>query len=159
MKSKFISTVLLLSITFAAYTAPTKYLASFEEIKDHLLKGGEIKIIFNNQTDCKLKSHSGPIPFSPNTYSINATQFILNAKTGNIIIPIYPDFNPPSSTYNLPASHHTLDMTISPKGEVTLEEKSISVIDYKTIASFVTSCVIGDETHHGLKFIPYKIQS
>lgn len=156
MKLKIFSFALL-SIAASAYTAPIKYLDSYQAIKDHLLRGGEIKIIVNNQTDCKLVSQTGPIPFSPNTYSINAEQFILNAKNGNIIIPIYPDFNSPEPKRNLPPLYHTLDMMISPKGEVTLEEKGTSLIDYQVVASFSTSCTIGNEAHSGVKFIPYTL--
>ena len=146
---------MLLSIASSAFATSTKYLGSYEAIKNHLLKGGEIKIIVDDKTDCKLISKSGPIPYSPNTWSINAKQFILKAKTGNIQIPVYPDFNPADSRYNMPPNYHTLDVIISPQGEITVEEQGISLIDYKVAMSIVTSCVIGDETHVGAKFIPY----
>jgi hypothetical protein len=55
----------------------------------------------------------------------------------------------------MPPSYHNVDMYISPQGEITVEERGISVLDYKVVVSIVTSCVIGDENHVGAKFIPY----
>jgi|SRR5579862_1805444 len=155
MKFKSIYVFLSLSIASSAYAASTQYLDSYEAIKNHLLKGGEIKIIVDDKTDCKLISHSGPIPYSPNTWSINAKQFILKATTGNIQIPVYPDFNPPDSKFHMPPNYHMLDILITPQGEVTVEEQAVSLLDYKIAMSIVTSCVIGNETHAGAKFIPY----
>ncbi len=154
MKFKFIYAFMLLSIASSAY-ATQKYLESYESIKNHLLKGGEIKVIIDSKTDCKLISQSGPIPYSPNTYSINAKEFILQAKTGNIQIPVYADFNAPVSTLHMPPHYLTQDVIISPQGEITVKEQGISLIDYKVAMSIVTSCVIGDENHVGAKFIPY----
>lgn len=83
MKFKFIYAFMLLTIASSAYANSKKYLDSYEAIKNHLLKGGGIEIIVDNKTDCKLLSQSGPIPFSPNTYSFNVKEFSLKAKDGN----------------------------------------------------------------------------
>lgn len=157
MKSKSIYVFFLLSVAFSTYATSTKYLDSYEAIKNHLLKGGEIKVIIDSKNDCKLVSQSGPVPYSPNTYSINAKQFILKAKNGNIEIPIYFDFNSAETDLNVPPNYHTIDMSISPQGQIKVEEKGISLLDYKVAVSFVTACVIGNENQVGAKFIPYQL--
>ncbi|MHB1948922.1 MAG: hypothetical protein ACYCQI_12520 [Gammaproteobacteria bacterium] len=153
MKFRLINAFMLLSIASSAYATSIKYLDSYESIKNHLLKGGEIKVIIDSKTDCKLISQSGPIPYSPNTYSINAKEFIIQAKTGNIQIPVYADFNPSVSTLHMPPHYLTQDVIVSPQGEITVKEQGISLIDYNVAMSIVTSCVIGDENHVGAKFI------
>ncbi len=56
----------------------------------------------------------------------------------------------------MPPTYQILDVIISPQGEIKEEEQGISLIDYKVAMSIVTSCVIGDETHAGAKFIALK---
>lgn len=155
MQFKTISTALFLGLSFSIHATAANYLDSYTAIKNHLLKGGKMTMIVNNKTDCILKSQSGPIPFSPNTYSVDVRNFVIKAQNGNIELSTSTDFNAPAPEKNIPPNYHNLGIVISPQGKILIEETGISLIDYSVAISFLTACDIGNEHLTGVKFIAY----
>jgi hypothetical protein len=140
-----------LLISSSIFSAP-KQLNSYEEIKNKLLSGSDVKAIIDLNKDCSIADVDGTA-YSPNIFSITLNPFIINYHTKAIIASINMlNANTKGSPFKQ-AGYSIGEIKIQPDNSIIVDTYAVGVPDYKNMLSSKSTCFMSREKYTaGVKF-------
>lgn len=151
MKYKFNFLYLLFfAISFLTSTASfaERQLYSYDEIGEIGTLGGpeRIKIVGDTHKGCAVQSHHGSLPYSPIVFSMIIPPYLEDLQSGEISGRVTVILNNTAKVKN------EIEMTVSPRNTVRVENKAVSLLDNKVLSVTVEMCLVANQKTDGILF-------